>query len=199
MPPSIDLNDPIAVRLAAADAVTAAGVEAAAYGGLALAVYGEPRETRDADLALSIAATSTCLDALRSAGLNGTVSFDGVTFGGHSVARIAIVGGDHATGLNTVDLVTPRSARYARTALARAVRGALRGRPIAVLSPEDFVIFKLLTTRERDLEDAATVLRARPDQLDGELVRTEIAQLVPEMPEHDLEARFARWRAMRSG
>ena len=199
MSPPIDLNDPIAVLLAASEAVASAGVEAAAYGGLALAVYGEPRETRDADLALSIAATSTCLNALRSAGLDGTVSFDGVTFGGHSVARIAIVGGDDATGLNTVDLVTPLSARYARAALARAVRGALRGRPIAVLSPEDFVIFKLLSTRERDLDDAATVLRSRAEQLDGELVRGEIAQLVPETPEHDLAGRFARWQAMRSG
>ena len=123
MSPPIDLDDPIAVLLAAADAVAAAGVEAAAYGGLALAVYGEPRETRD------------------------------VTFGGHSVARIAIVRGDQVTGLNTVDLVTPRSARYARAALARAVRGTLRGRSIAVLSPDD----------------------------------------------HDLEARFARWEAMRRG
>ncbi len=48
---SIDLNDPVAVLLAAFQALERAGVEAAAYGGLALAVYGEPRETKDADLA----------------------------------------------------------------------------------------------------------------------------------------------------
>jgi len=40
---SIDLNDPVAVLLAALQALERAGIEAAAYGELALAVYGEPR------------------------------------------------------------------------------------------------------------------------------------------------------------
>ena len=43
--PSIDLNDPVAVLVAASQALERANLEAAAYGGLALAVYGEPRET----------------------------------------------------------------------------------------------------------------------------------------------------------
>ena len=47
---SIDLNDPVAVLLAALQALERAGIEAAAYGGLALAVYGEPRETKDAEI-----------------------------------------------------------------------------------------------------------------------------------------------------
>jgi len=46
---TLDLSDPIAVLLAAADALNSAGFEIAAYGGLALAAYGTPRETRDAD------------------------------------------------------------------------------------------------------------------------------------------------------
>src|SRR5207247_11291813 len=48
---SVDLNDPIAVLLGVIRALERAGIEAAAYGGLALAMYGEPRETKDADLA----------------------------------------------------------------------------------------------------------------------------------------------------
>ena len=50
---SIDLNDPVAVLPAALQALERAGIEAAAYGGFALAVYGEPRETKDADLAVA--------------------------------------------------------------------------------------------------------------------------------------------------
>lgn len=45
----LDISDPIAVLLAAADALGRAGVRVAAYGGLALAVYGSPRETKDAE------------------------------------------------------------------------------------------------------------------------------------------------------
>ena len=52
MSDGLDLNDPIAVTLAVFRALRTAGVEAALYGGLALAAYGEPRETKDADLAV---------------------------------------------------------------------------------------------------------------------------------------------------
>lgn len=47
----IDLNDPIAVLLSVLRAFEQAGIQAATYGGLALAVYGEPHETKDADVA----------------------------------------------------------------------------------------------------------------------------------------------------
>jgi hypothetical protein len=51
MSSGLDLGDPTAVALAAFGALHGAGIEAALYGGLALAAYGEPRETRDADFA----------------------------------------------------------------------------------------------------------------------------------------------------
>jgi hypothetical protein len=49
----IDLNDPVAVLMAVIQAFDRAGIEAAAYGGLALAAYGEPRETKDADVVVA--------------------------------------------------------------------------------------------------------------------------------------------------
>ena len=67
--PSIDLNDPVAVLVAASQALERANLEAAAYGGLALAVYGEPRETKDADLAVAGVSGAQGEAALRTAGL----------------------------------------------------------------------------------------------------------------------------------
>ena len=49
----IDLNDPTAVLLATFQALERASLPSAVCGGLALAVYGEPRETKDADLAIA--------------------------------------------------------------------------------------------------------------------------------------------------
>src|SRR5262245_24791613 len=46
---SIPLDDPTAVALTIFRALSARRIEAALYGGLALAAYGEPRETGDAD------------------------------------------------------------------------------------------------------------------------------------------------------
>ena len=123
---ALDLADPIAVMLAAAGAFEAAGIEAAAYGGLVVAVYGRARETTDA-------------------------------------ARM----------------------------LARSVTGTLRGEAIRIVSPEDYVVLKVLATRERDLEDAASVLEKQRGRLDDALMRAEVELLAAELPDHDVRGRFA--------
>ena len=48
----MDLGDPTEAALLCAEAFDRAGVRYAVFGGLALAAYGEPRETRDVDLAV---------------------------------------------------------------------------------------------------------------------------------------------------
>ena len=122
--PSIDLNDPIAVLLAATSAFERAKIEAAVYGGLALAAYGKARETKDADLAVAGVSASDAHHALRAAGLNALLAFDRMRFGGQFVSRLTLIG-EGAT--NTVDLVEPRSAAYADRVIARAITGTLRG------------------------------------------------------------------------
>jgi hypothetical protein len=188
-----DLNDPIAVLVAVADAFERAGIESAAYGGLALAVYGEARETRDADLAVVSAGVDRSAEALRDVGFNVRPAFDRVRFGGQLVSRLTLVGGA-AGSLNTADLVEPRSPRYARNVISRALTGPLRDRPVRVVSPEDFVMLKVLASRDRDLEDAANVLLALSTRLDLALIERELAALAAEITDHDI---VGRWRAAR--
>lgn len=188
----LDLNDPIAVLLRVADALRAGGVDCAVYGGLALAVYGEPRETKDADLAVAGVSSQACEQALREIGVEVVKAFDRVRFGGNLVTRFTLVESNAGSGLNTADLVEPRSERYSRAALARATEGTLRGETIRVLMPEDFVVFKVLSTRERDLEDAATVLRALGSRVDRARIAAEIAELATEIPDHDATGRLER-------
>ena len=138
----IDLNDPVAVLLAAFQALERAGIEAAAYGGLALAVYGETRETKDADLAVAGGVSAAQGEAaLRAAGFDVILAFDRMLFGGQLVSRLTLIGGA-AGSLNTADLVEPRSSRYAHEVLARSLTGSLRQEPLRVVSPEDFVVLK---------------------------------------------------------
>ena len=188
----IDLTDPIATLLVVVRALRDAGIEGAVYGGLALAAYGEPRETRDADLAVFGVETTMAESALQRAGVDATIAFDRVVFGGNTVSRLTLLGGDGATGFNTADLVEPRSARYAEAALARAIEGSLRGEALRVIGPEDFVLFKALSTRERDIEDAAAVIRALGPRLDQDTLRRESALLAQEIPAHDTAARLSR-------
>lgn len=188
----MDLSDPTTATLAVADAFRRAALPHAVYGGLALAAYGEPRETKDADLAVSGVPAAAALAALRAGGLDVALTFEAVRFGGNTVTRVALLGGEAAIGLNVLDLVEPRSPRYARAAVGRRIEGTIRGRPIAVLTPEDFILLKVLSTRDRDLDDAASVVRTLRPTLDLALVRAEAAALAREVPDHDVAGRLAR-------
>ena len=191
---ALDLTDPVAVTLAGLRALRRVGIDAALYGGLALAAYGEPRETRDADFAVAGVSGRDGTAALASLGPDVTLTFDRLRFGGLLVSRITLLPGGGTTGLTLVDLVEPRSPRLADAALDRAIAGALRGETIRVLAPEDFVLFKVLSTRDRDLEDAATVLRGLGPDIDHALIEREAALLAAEIPDHEVSARLARVR-----
>ena len=188
----MDLNDPTTACLLVADALARAGLRGALYGGLALAAFGEPRETKDADFVVAGATPEELVTALEAAGHGGVVTFDWTRFGGNRVARVTLLGSQATTGLNLADLVEPRSDRYARLVLERALSGQLRGQALSIVRPEDFVVLKLLSTRDRDLEDAVSVVRGLGPDLDLDLVRTEVAILGREIPDCDVLERLAR-------
>jgi hypothetical protein len=96
----VNLDDPIATALRVAEALERAGATYALFGGLLLAAYGDPRETRDVDLAVIDVAAAEAKRALEAAGLHSSISFEAVTFGGLSISRLALLGGDADTGLN---------------------------------------------------------------------------------------------------
>lgn len=193
----LDLDDPTAVALAIFRTFSTHGLEAALYGGLALAAYGEPRETRDADFAVAGLGGAAAAAALTDLGVRPVVALDRARFGGLLITRVTLAEGGGRTGLNVLDLVEPRSTRFAEAALGRAVSGYLRDTSIRVLSPEDFVLFKLLSTRDRDLEDASSVLRAPDLSLDRSLIDAEVARLAVEISDCDVAARFSRLLAGR--
>ncbi|MBI2188923.1 MAG: hypothetical protein HYU37_17630 [Acidobacteria bacterium] len=190
----MDLNDPTAVALLAADAFESSGLAYALYGGLLTAAYGEPRETRDADLAVIDVSATRARQALLDKGVQTHVTFEEVRFGGLHLSRLTVVGAAPDTGLNTIDLVRPRSARYAEVAVRRAVISTLRGVHLRVLTLEDFIVFKLLSTRERDAEDARLAIRRSSAALDEPLLEREIERLADELQDVDVRGRWAAVR-----
>ncbi len=122
----LDLNDPIADLLRVASTLRTAGGPHAVYGGLALAAYGEPRETKDADLAVAGPDERVGEKALAGSGISVVRAFSAVAFGGHLIITcFTLLGAAGTGGLNTVDLVAPRSTRYAQAAQDRALEGTL--------------------------------------------------------------------------
>jgi len=187
---SIDLSDPVSLALLTGRLLRQAKIDHALYGGLLLAAYGEARETRDADFAVFEIDLESTRRALEDAGLTTSISFTEVVFGGLTLSRIAVLGDRVAAGLNTVDLVRPRSDRFARGVLERSVDAPLRSQMITVVSPEDFVLLKLLSTRGRDIDDARSVLSHIGDSLDNDLIKEEVGALARELPDVPIETKY---------
>ena len=190
----MNFDDPIATALKAAQLLERADVSYGLYGGLAVAAWGVPRETKDADIAVVSASASHLVDLLRNDGINATATFDRVRFGGLIISRGTLLAAGEHTGLNTIDLVEPASARYAALAVSRVLRAPLRDEEISLLAPEDVVIFKVLSTREKDLEDATSILNALGTDLDVDTIEREIERLIPEIGWHDVRDRWMRCR-----
>lgn len=188
----MDLTDPTGLALEIAEVLGGEGVEHALYGGLLLAAYGEARETKDADLAVVRADAPQAATALeRRLGLRCTPAFDRRPFGGLRIGRVTLIEGDE---LNTLDLVEPADPAYAVRALGRSLSSTLRERRIRVLSPEDFVVFKILSSRELDLRDAASVVWGLGAELDVAQVEREVERLEEALRFHPVRARWDRIR-----
>ncbi|HET6340897.1 MAG TPA: hypothetical protein VFG78_01805 [Gemmatimonadota bacterium] len=187
----VNLSDPTSAALLAAEAAERIGADYALYGGLLLAAYGEPRETRDVDLAVAALGAEPMRRSLVAMGFPVAPNFEGVIFGGLIVDRMTLLGSEDDLGLNTIDLVRPRSDRLAREAMERAPRAPLRDRSVRVLTPEDFVLFKILSTRDRDLTDARSVIRMSGDKLDLDWIEKEVGLLASELPDLQVRERYA--------
>lgn len=181
---AFEIDDPCGVVISASSMLSSAGVEVAACGGLTLAMYGNVRETRDADLTISTSHQAAI--AALSGGT--TVEFSNTAFGGLVITRLAIAGGDK---LNVIDLITPQSGRYASAILQRALDGTLRNETVRVVSPEDHILLELLSPHVLDLEDAKSVVEKLGPQLDRDLLASEVSLLSTEIPDHDVRGRYA--------
>jgi hypothetical protein len=96
-----------------------------------------------------------------------------------------------------IEIERPRfSNAYAHRALSRSLSSTLRTQPIRLLTPEDFVVFKVLSTRELDLDDARSVLLSLGAEIDRGLIESEIATLEGEEPGHPISE---RWRRVATG
>lgn len=190
----MNFDDPVATAIRVARLLDEADLAYGLYGGLAVAAWGVARETRDADLAVMTADARQLFEILVRDGIDTAAAFDRVRFGGLIISRATLLGGTDDSGLNTVYVVEPASSRYAALALGRALRAPLRGSDISLLAPEDVVIFKVLSTREKDLEDASAIVRALGDDLDLATIEAEIEHLAGEIAGHDVEQRWIRCR-----
>ena len=167
--------------------LSGARIASITIGGVAVAVWGEPRVTRDVDLKILLnrSEADQLLDLLTS--------------------QYLILSSDPAENLRKQGLIFVRDALGTRLDLLLAdtpydVLAIQRGKhievqpgvKIRVCSPEDLIIYKMISTRLRDHEDAKSVIYRQGELLDDEYVVNWLQQFEQALDDSTLVAEYKR-------
>jgi hypothetical protein len=158
-------------------------------GGLAVALLGRPRVTRDVD-ALILLAEDLWPALIESGARFGFLPRQSDTLAFAHEARVLLLR-HHPTGID-VD-VALGSLPFEEEAVARAKKVRVAGVSVPLPTPEDLVIMKAIAHRERDLLDIEGLLAAHP-KIDAQRIRKWVQTFADtlEAPElyEDLERRL---------
>jgi len=147
-------------------ALDAANIDYMVIGGQAVLVYGEPRLTRDIDLAVKFEERTLprILELTKGLGLK-ILASSPEQFLAKTMVLPALF---EKEGIR-VDIIFANSP-YEIQALQRTRKISIRGVQVRFASPEDVIIHKAIAGRERDLEDIRKII-ARQKNLDLGYIR----------------------------
>lgn len=171
----------------------ARGILSAVIGGIAVAVWGEPRVTRDVDIKVLLGrdAAPRLLEAI---GHDYTpLQADPLA----ALARSGVLFVQDAHGTRLDLLLSDVS--FDAEAIQRARKVTLQpGLVASVCSPEDLIIYKLISTRQRDQDDVEGIVRRQGDALDDQYILTWLGRFEQALDDSTLVATYRHLRAMKS-
>jgi hypothetical protein len=169
-----------------------AGIESVVIGGLAVTIWGEPRATKDADLRVQLQRDEA--EKLLAA-LPSNLTFPGLSATETPLEKLQQYG-FLFTETDTQDRV---DVMLTDTAFDAAVieRGTVQKIPgskiqLWVCSPEDLIIYKLISTRPRDHADAASVVKRQIKKLDHNYVEDWLQQFEMALDDSTLIAAYRK-------
>lgn len=169
------------------------GIPSIVIGGIAVGAWGEPRVTRDVDLKVSLGRqeASRLLSIVQpdywvlSQNPEETIRKLALIFiQDHEGTRLDLLLADTA-----YDVLAIERGRYIEI---------LPGTSVRICSPEDLIIYKLISTRLRDHEDAKSVIIRQGDVLDDEYILDWLRQFEQALDDYTLVAEYQRLRGSKS-
>jgi len=166
-----------------------AGIPSIVIGGVAVAAWGEPRVTRDVDLKILLDRRgSTRLLELLAKDYQFLVSDP---YKALREQAMVFVQDTLGTRLDLLLADTP----YDVIAINRGREEEIQpGVTIRLCSPEDLILYKLISTRARDHEDARSVIRRQGDILEDDYIIEWLKQFEQALDDSTLVAEYRRLR-----
>jgi len=159
-----------------------AGVAYMVIGGLANAVWGSPRSTIDIDLTVVLdhGQVNSLLESLGPAYRSRTADPE------RFVTRTRVLPLRHSSGVQ-IDLIFALLP-FEEEAARRAVAVEIAGVPVRFCTPEDLVLHKIVSERDRDRQDVKEILRRRGATLDRRYLDPRIHELATLLERPDMES-----------
>ncbi|MCX7706935.1 MAG: nucleotidyltransferase [Anaerolineae bacterium] len=171
-----------------------AGIPSVVIGGVAVGTWGDPRVTRDVDLKVLLGRE----DADRLLALLVSDYRSLLPDPRTALQKQAMLFVEDAAGVR-LDLLladTPYDVEAIRRGRdVEAVPGVI----IRVCAPEDLIIYKMISTRPRDHEDARSVIRRQGDALDDRYVLNWLRQFELALDDSTLVRQYRQWRKQATG
>lgn len=169
------------------------GISYMVIGGLANAVWGEPRSTLDIDLTIAA-------DTSRAARISAELrpEFEALVEDPQGfVEETRVLPLESRTGVR-VDLVFGLLP-FELEAIDRATRLPVADTRISFCTAEDLILLKIVSTRERDRSDVRGILRRRLGELDLDYLEPRIEELADLLSRPQIARDWSAWKAEAEG
>ena len=166
-------------------------VDYAIVGGIANAIWGEPRATIDVDVTVSVDENELDVivrgigQRLRSA-VSNSLEFVHET-------RVLPLDTTDGVRIDVIFGLLP----FEIDAIRRAGDVSIAGRMVRVVTAEDLVLMKILSDRPRDIADAEGIVRRRANELDRSYLEPRIRELASALEKPDIVERWRHWTSDR--
>jgi hypothetical protein len=158
-------------------------------GGIANAVWGEPRATIDVDVTVAVEHPGLSAAIAGLGRLFNTSVPDPDAF----VRRTRVLPLDTADGIR-IDVIFALLS-FERDAVQRATMVTFGDRSVRVVTPEDLLLMKIISDRPRDLADAEALTRRRADTLDRAYLEPRIREFAESLERPDILTKWKQWTA----
>lgn len=169
-------------------ALSDAGIDSIVIGGLAVAIWGEPRLTRDVDLKVLLQRdrADELVKALPS-GFRCLADHPEAT-----LRRVGFLFAQDAAGVR-IDFLLAETG-FDVEALSRKRQVEMMAESIGICTPEDLIIYKMISTRPRDHDDVRGVIRRQQDKLDDEYITSWLYQFEQAVDDSTLVTSYRQMR-----
>ena len=164
------------------------GVPYMVIGGMANIIWGEPRATLDIDVTVWVAEPQLPSFVNRVAESYTVLVEDALPF----IGRTRVLPLETASGVR-VDMVFGLLP-FEEDAIRRAKDIPIGGTNVRFCTPEDLLLMKIISDRERDLSDARALVLRRWRELDVDYLEPRITELSRLLERADIEQRWSAWK-----